>query len=63
MVSFEGWIVNWFQDEASKRKAPTLTEDEVKEIAKLNLDTIIPIHDRIKAEYKKEDERLQSLKS
>lgn len=60
MVSFEWWIVNWREDAASKRVAPTLTNEEKLEMQKLDLDTIIPIHDRIEAEYNKEDERLKS---
>lgn len=44
MVSFQWWEVNWAFDEETRRTPPTLTEEDKKNLEKIDFDKILPIY-------------------
>ena len=62
MTSFQGWIVNDVFDEETRRTPPTLTEEDKKNLEKIDFDKILPIYKRINEEYEADEERYRLAK-
>jgi len=62
MTSFSGWEVNWVFDEETRRTPPTLTEEDKKNLEKIDFDKILPIYKRINEEYEADEERYRLAK-
>lgn len=63
MTSFQWWEVNWVFDEETLRIPPTLTDDDKKNLEKIDFDKILPIYKRINEEYEANEALRQSKKA
>lgn len=63
MTSFQWWTVNGKFDEETRRTPPTLTEQDKKELEKIDFDKILPIYKRINEEYEANEALRQSKKA